>query len=251
MLDVTLCNDTSDVSKETGLQKSAVPRHTAEPQEPSASVTEGDNGAKVVRLALNAGAVEGAAPGGPGRFPHQAADLNELTNTDKIDDMTRTDKPPSWDERATLTTMLDYVRATVHAKCEGLTEKEARKALLPDSPLMTIAGLVSHVRWVDHWWIEVVFFGEEDRHPGTEEEPDREFVLDTPLPRLLEEYEAQSVLLRERLWDIDLDTRSKGKIKNGEHVTLRWVLMHLVEETARHNGHIDIIRELIDGAKGM
>jgi Protein of unknown function (DUF664) len=60
--------------------------------------------------------------------------------------MPRTDVPPAWDERTILTTFLDYVRATVHAKCEHLTDADARRAPLPGSPLMTLAGLVSHLR---------------------------------------------------------------------------------------------------------
>ena len=60
--------------------------------------------------------------------------------------MPRTDIPASWDERSVLTTFLDYVRATVHAKCEHLAEADARRAPLPTSPLMTLAGLVNHLR---------------------------------------------------------------------------------------------------------
>lgn len=55
------------------------------------------------------------------------------------------DTPSSWDERSTLTTMLDYARDTVRVKCEGLSEEDARSAPLPASPLTTIAGLVSHL----------------------------------------------------------------------------------------------------------
>ena len=64
------------------------------------------------------------------------------------------DIPPSWDERTILTTFLDYARDTVHAKCAGLSDADARRAPLPGSPLMTISGLVSHLRWVETGWIE-------------------------------------------------------------------------------------------------
>jgi hypothetical protein len=64
------------------------------------------------------------------------------------------DIPSSWDERTILITFLNYVRDTVHAKCEGLSDADARRAPLPGSPLMTVAGLVSHLRWVESWWIE-------------------------------------------------------------------------------------------------
>jgi Protein of unknown function (DUF664) len=59
------------------------------------------------------------------------------------------DIPPSWDERTILTTLLDYARDTVHAKCAGLQDAGARRAPLPGSPLMTISGVVSHLRWVE------------------------------------------------------------------------------------------------------
>src|SRR6266545_3883004 len=68
--------------------------------------------------------------------------------------------------------------------------------------------------------------------------------------RLLEEYEAQCARNRELAAGLDLDTPSKRTISTGEPVTLRWILFHMVEETARHNGHIDILRELADGVTG-
>jgi hypothetical protein len=68
--------------------------------------------------------------------------------------MARTDVPPGWDERTILPTLLDYVRATVHAKCEHLAEADAWRAPLSTSPLMTPAGLVSHLRWVEYSWFQ-------------------------------------------------------------------------------------------------
>ncbi|MFC7386971.1 DinB family protein [Sphaerisporangium rhizosphaerae] len=165
---------------------------------------------------------------------------------------TRTDIPSAWDERATLETLLDYVRATVHAKCEGLSEENARKALLPSSPLTTISGLVSHLRWVEYSWVQVRLLGEEEHAPWTEEDPDREMriALEIPLSRLLAEYEEQCARYRELLAPLSLDTVAKEPLRDGTRVTLRWILHHLVEETARHNGHIDILREMLDGVTG-
>ncbi|WP_333774920.1 DinB family protein [Streptomyces sp. IBSBF 3136] len=164
----------------------------------------------------------------------------------------RTDTPVSFDERTTLNTFLDYTRATVAAKCAGLSDEDARRAPLPGSPLMTVAGLVSHVRWVEYWWLRVVFLGEEDRHPATEDDPDREMriALDVPLRQLLDEYEEQSRALRERFADVGLDDTAARPMRDGRHAPLRWVLLHLVEEIARHNGHIDVLRELADGVTG-
>ncbi|MCX2180835.1 DinB family protein [Streptomyces sp. SKN60] len=167
--------------------------------------------------------------------------------------MTRiSDTPSAWDERAQLTTFLDYARDTVRTKCEGLSEENARKALLPGSPLMTMSGLVNHLRWVEHWWFEVIFLGEEDRGPWTEEDPDREMriAVDFPLAQLLDEYAEQSARFRELVAASDLDTKAKRPVRGGTHVDLRWILLHLTEETARHNGHLDILREMLDGATG-
>ncbi|MCM2412056.1 MULTISPECIES: DinB family protein [unclassified Streptomyces] len=166
--------------------------------------------------------------------------------------MTRTDSPSAWDERSQLTTFLDYSRATALAKCEGLAQDDARKAPLPGSPLMTIAGLINHLRWVEYYWFEVVFLGGEDEGPWTDEDPDREMriAVDLPLADVLAEYEEQNSRYRELVAAHDLDTKSKLPRLEGSHPDLRWIVLHLIEETARHNGHIDIIREIVDGTTG-
>jgi hypothetical protein len=96
-----------------------------------------------------------------------AAASTPVTASSRTDDI-----PPSWDERAVLTTMLDYVRDTVQVKCAGLSDEQARRAPLPGSPLTTISSLVSHLRWVEYYWIRVVLLGEQDRTPVTENDPD-------------------------------------------------------------------------------
>lgn len=167
--------------------------------------------------------------------------------------MTRTDDiPAAWDERTVLTTMLDYARDTVRAKCEGVSEEDARRAILPGSPLMTISGLVNHLRWVEKDWIEVKLLGRPDTAEWTDEDPDWEMrvAVEYPLERLLAEYEEQAAGYRELVAGMDLDTRSVKTLRDGTAVTLRWILHHLVEETARHNGHLDIIREILDGSTG-
>ncbi|MFE4609447.1 DinB family protein [Streptomyces niveus] len=167
--------------------------------------------------------------------------------------MTRiNDTPPAWDDRTQLTTFLDYARGTARAKCEGVSEENARKALLPGSPLMTMSGVINHLRWVEYYWFHVVFLGEEDRAPMTDEDPDREMriAVDFPLTQLLDEYAEQSSLYRELVAGSDLDKQAQRTIRNGVHVDLRWIMHHLTEETARHNGHLDILREMLDGTTG-
>jgi uncharacterized damage-inducible protein DinB len=165
--------------------------------------------------------------------------------------MNRTDYPTSWDERTMLLTFLDYTRATARAKCEGVSEDDARSAPLPGSPLTTMSGLISHLRWVEYHWIEVMLLGGEDEGPWTDDDPDREMriALDVPIATLLEEYDAQADKHRQLIAELDLDTPSKREGKSGTF-TLRWILHHLIEETARHNGHLDILRELADGTTG-
>ncbi|MGX1886443.1 DinB family protein [Streptomyces sp. NPDC055287] len=166
--------------------------------------------------------------------------------------MTRTDTPPTADERASLATFLDYVRDTARAKCDDVSPEDARKAPLPGSPLMTLCGLISHLHWVEYYWFQVVFLGEEDEGPWTEEDPDREMrvALDIPLADLLSAYEAQCARYRELVAANDLDTEAKRARKGVRPVNLRWIMLHLIEETARHNGHLDILRELADGRTG-
>ncbi|MGY0021109.1 DinB family protein [Streptomyces sp. cg35] len=167
--------------------------------------------------------------------------------------MTRIDDtPPAWDERTQLTTFLDYTRATARAKCDGVSEENARKALLPGSPLMTMSGVINHLRWVEYYWFQVVFLGEEDRAPMTDEDPDREMriAVDFPLAQLLDEYAEQSARYRELVAGAGLGEQAQRAIRNGLHVDLRWILHHLIEETARHNGHLDILREMLDGTTG-
>ncbi|WP_393078649.1 DinB family protein [Streptomyces sp. LN704] len=165
---------------------------------------------------------------------------------------TRTDTPPAWDERTQLATFLDYVRDTARAKCEGVSAQDARSAPLPGSPLMTLCGLISHLRWVEYSWFQVVFLGEEDAGPWTEEDPDREMriAVDVPLADLLTDYEQQAARYRTLVAGRSLDDTARRPIRDGRHVDLRWILLHLIEETARHNGHIDILRELADGETG-
>ncbi|WP_299537950.1 DinB family protein [uncultured Streptomyces sp.] len=168
----------------------------------------------------------------------------------------RSDTPDAWDERTQLTTFLEYARATARAKCEGLSEEDARRAPLPGSPLMTISGLLSHLRWVDHYWLDVVFLGKELEGPlvdETEDDPDPEMrvAVNIPPATLLAEYEEQSERLGRLVAAHDLDTRAVQPIRDGRHVDLRWILLHLIEETSRHNGHLDVLRELIDGRTGM
>ena len=159
--------------------------------------------------------------------------------------MTRTDAPDSWDERSTLLTMLQYTRDTAAEKCCGLSDELAGSAPLTSSPLMTVGGVVNHMRWVEHSWVENRFVDGPDLGPWTDKSPDQEFIdgASASLAVVLQDYAGQARRTDTIVAQHDLDDRSALPLSFGVHPTLRWVLLNLIEENARHNGHLDILRE--------
>jgi uncharacterized damage-inducible protein DinB len=160
------------------------------------------------------------------------------------------------DERTQLLGWLDLQRAIVHYKCEGLSAQDAHRSVLPDSPLMTMAGLVSHLRWTEHCWFDVLFLGQSSaENPQFQDEPEDGDMMvdDIPLAQLLEEYDQQCEQSNRIVAEHSLDDIGKNQDFAAGGATLRWILIHMVDETARHAGHAghaDIIRELVDGGKG-
>ncbi|GAB2637135.1 DinB family protein [Kribbella swartbergensis] len=168
--------------------------------------------------------------------------------------MTEVHRPPlTADERTQLTGWLDLQRSFVRMKCEGLSEEDAHRKVLPTSPLMTVAGVVAHLRWVEYSWFQLSLLGVPDtgQTPWTEGgHPDAEmFVDDVPLAQLLDEYHAECALSDAAIADLPLDAVEQG-VPAEKAASLRYILCHMIEETARHVGHLDIIRELVDGATG-
>jgi uncharacterized damage-inducible protein DinB len=158
------------------------------------------------------------------------------------------------DERTQLVGWLDMQRAIVHYKCEGLSDVDARRVVLPTSPLMTVAGLVSHMRWTEHTWFEVLFLGgpSADNPQFLEEPEDADMRVDegASLAKLLHEYDLQCQRSNEIVAGHPLDEVGRHTGFRSAGATLRWMLIHMVEETARHAGHLDTVRELLDGEKG-
>jgi uncharacterized damage-inducible protein DinB len=170
-----------------------------------------------------------------------------------IDLSRRSAFPPAFDERATLTKLLEYVRLTVHAKCVGLSQSDAVKTPLPTSPAMSIAGLVSHLRWSEAFWIDVVFLGRPNHWPGKDDDSELQMLrgLERPLSELLDEYAAQAAHTDDIIATRDWNAEAVGRDENTDKpFALRYIITHLIEETARHNGHLDILRELVDGVTG-
>ncbi|MEU6312572.1 DinB family protein [Streptomyces sp. NPDC047014] len=156
------------------------------------------------------------------------------------------------DERTQLLGWLDMQRSIIHWKCEGLSEADAHRPVLPSSPLMTAAGLVSHMRWVEHCWFEVMLLDRPSApNPQFADGEGADMQVDgIPLSRLLEEYDRQCAVSNEILASLSLDDTGRNTAYKAGAASVRWVLLHMIEETARHAGHMDAIRELLDGEKG-
>jgi uncharacterized damage-inducible protein DinB len=156
------------------------------------------------------------------------------------------------DERTQLVGWFDLQRAIVHMKCADLSDVDAHRQVLATSPLMTVAGLVSHLRWTEHTWFEVLFLGRPAVGPQFDETvEDADMKVDgVPLAQLLTEYEQQCAVSNEIIAAHPLDAVGGNTDFRAGAATLRWMLIHMVEETARHVGHLDTIREQLDGAKG-
>ena len=165
--------------------------------------------------------------------------------------MARTDTPPAGDERSVLFQMLEYVQQTALFKVRGLPQDLARKAPIPTSPLTNPASLLNHLRWVEHYWVEVVTLGRDDQAPWSDERPDGELEvgLELPIQEIIDSYSEQVQLTRELLAPLDLEAETEQPLSNF-HPNVRWVIQHLIEETSRHNGHLDLLREMADGSVG-
>jgi uncharacterized damage-inducible protein DinB len=165
--------------------------------------------------------------------------------------MTRTDPAATADERTTLVQFLDYQRATLLMKAEGL-DREQLNQPLPTSSL-TLAGLLKHLAFVEDYWIQEVFLGRPLPEPWAsapfDTDGDWEFhsSADDDPDAVRELYEAACARGRGGIEGASLDAVSVGPSTSGRQFSLRWILVHMVEETARHCGHADLLREAIDG----
>ncbi|MFJ3218949.1 DinB family protein [Kitasatospora sp. NPDC086801] len=164
----------------------------------------------------------------------------------------RVDPPMAADETAMLNAWLDYHRSTLALKCEGLTDDQLRLRSVPPSTL-SLLGLVRHMAEVEQYWFQTVLRGDEstEDHYWTEADEDGDFngVDTADVAADLATWRAEVEAARRASAGLPLDTVGK-RLRRGEEVTLRWILVHMVEEYARHNGHADLLRELVDGTTG-
>lgn len=161
--------------------------------------------------------------------------------------MERVDPPYAADEKTMLTAFLDYQRATMVRKAEGLTDAQARWS--PVGSGTSLFGLLAHLVAVERWWFVKVVAGEDVALPWSREDPDADWrgAEYATLADVVAAYEQACARSNEIARATDLDATGHPP---RPLVTLRWVLVHMVEETARHAGHADIVREQLDGVVG-
>ncbi|MFE3452230.1 DinB family protein [Nonomuraea sp. NPDC059194] len=161
----------------------------------------------------------------------------------------RIDPPAAGDERELLTAFLDWHRETLAVKCAGLTEAQLREQSVPPST-MSLLGLVRHVTDVERYWFRRILAGTDVQAVYWSDVDDVEFdVADASADEALAGWRAEVEACRKISADLPLDALAK-RDRRGDHYSHRYILIHLIEEYARHNGHADLLRERIDGATG-
>jgi hypothetical protein len=155
------------------------------------------------------------------------------------------------DERATLGGFLDWYRAVVERKITGLSHEQATTVMTPSGvcPL----GVVKHLGWVERGWFRETFSGEEIEmiSVGWDNSPEFRADPEDTVESVLTFYRAEAEHARGLVAATpSLDALSARAADFRGHVSLRWIMVHMLEETARHAGHLDLMRERIDGQTG-
>ncbi|MGV9676480.1 DinB family protein [Nocardia sp. NPDC003482] len=163
----------------------------------------------------------------------------------------RTRRHTTGDERQVLTEILAGQRQTLVLKCEGLHENSALRSVPPSA--LSLLGLVRHLADIERRWFRRVLAGEPaPPHFSTPDRPDADFDDATPdtADAAWRAWRAE-VAFAEEFTDRAANLDVTGEDSWLGPVSLRWVLAHMIEEYARHNGHADLLRERIDGAVGL
>jgi uncharacterized damage-inducible protein DinB len=146
---------------------------------------------------------------------------------------------PTTDERELYVRWLRFLRGAVLRKVEGVSDEDARWN--PDGALIPLLGIVNHLTHVEWRWIDGAMRGEETSRSEEEFRP----CSDLAVGAAVAAYRARADATDAYVMGAALDTQGAGR-----DVDLRWVLLHLINETARHAGHADATRELLDGTTG-
>ncbi len=150
-----------------------------------------------------------------------------------------------------LNNWLEWHRGTLAVKCAGLSEEQLRERSTPPST-MSLLGLVRHMAHVEQVWFRNVLNGEgAPRLWGKDVNPDADFdEVDTAsAEEAFAVWQAEIEHARELSAGVPLDAVGKSQ-RHGQDCSHRWILVHMIEEYARHNGHADLLRERVDGATG-
>lgn len=170
--------------------------------------------------------------------------------------MTHTERPMpplNADERTNLASWLDFYRATVAVKCEGLADEQVRETSVAPSAL-TLMGLVQHLTEVERNWFRRVLTGEDvpPSHggPAKTEGHDGGFELsgDETFAEACARWQEEIAISRANCAARSLEDTAPFM---GGEVKLRWIYTHMIGEYARHSGHADLLRERIDGSTGV
>jgi uncharacterized damage-inducible protein DinB len=178
---------------------------------------------------------------------HRADQFLDPANDPRQDDLSQ------GDERTTLLAFLTYQRQTLDVKCADLDPEQLARRSVPPST-MSLLGLVRHMAHVERVWFRIRFAGEDvPRLYQTADDPDGDFngaiadqaVVDEAWASWRDEIAYAEQFTQDHPLDFAADTG------DGTRISLRELLVHMIEEYARHNGHADLIRELIDGKIGQ
>ena len=161
----------------------------------------------------------------------------------------RVDPPHVNPELATLNSWLDYERATLLLKLEGLTAEQAGQRTVPSET--TLHGILRHLTTIEQWWFVECVAGSKEPYPyydGEEIDWDWDLSRSEGLQADVDRYLA----LCERIRGItaDVDPNATITTKRGRVMDIRGIMIGMIHEYARHNGHADVVRELIDGVTG-
>lgn len=175
-----------------------------------------------------------------------------------VDEQGRPEPPVAGDEASTLLGFLDYQRATLAWKCAGVDAAGLRATVGVSS--MTLGGLLKHLAYVEDDWFTESLLGRARPAPWNtadwKSDSDWEWhsAADDSPDELLALWQGSVARSRtataEALQDGGLDRPAHLTWPDGRSPSLRWILCHMIEEYARHNGHADLLRESVDGATG-
>src|SRR5919106_1061755 len=157
--------------------------------------------------------------------------------------------PVAGTEKEVLTGFLDHYRATIIAICEGLSDEDLRRPMVPSGT--TLLGMIKHLAYVERGWFQETIAGDQVEYPFDADDPDADLRIerDESTEEILDLYRSECSRSRQIIETVSLDDLVKGEERSADY-NVRWVIVHMIEETARHAGHADIIREQLDGSTG-